>query len=376
MIYLDNAATTYPKPEVVYSALDIANRKYGFNSGRGSYKEAKNTAKIVDNAREELADLINVEKGNVVFATSATEALNMVIFGLDWKEGDNVYVSPFEHNSVMRPLYELKKRYNINIRIIPFCIDTWSLSSEEFSDMIILNKPKCVICSAKSNVTGYKLPVKEIFEISKKYSSINILDAAQSFGVDKRISNQNTDFIIFAGHKSLYASFGIAGFLNINNISLNSLIFGGTGSDSLNLEMPEKGVDHLEAGSKNIVAIYGLLKSTQWVKENDIEAKEIELSNYLYTALKRNKRIKIYAPTNYNNCSGIISFNVEGYLAEEVGNILDEEYDICVRTGYHCCPYVHDFIGSKEFNGTVRVSFNYFNTKEEIDKLVEALDTL
>lgn len=376
MIYLDNAATTFPKPEEVYLALDKANREYGFNSGRGSYKKAKNVSRIIDETREKIGDFVGVDKNNVIFSTSATESLNIIIFGIDWKEGDNVYVSPFEHNSVMRPLYEIQKRYGINIIFIPFDKQTWELQKEEFDDMLLLSKPKCIVCSSKSNVTGYKLPIKDIFEMSKKYNAINILDASQSFGVDKSISKENTDFIIFAGHKSLYASFGIAGFININSLFLKSYIYGGTGSDSLNLEMPKFGVNHLEAGSKNIVAIYGLNASIKWIKSTNIEEKEKELFYYLYNSLIKNKKIIAYVPLNIEKCCGILSFNVEGYLADDVGNILDEEFDICVRTGYHCCPYIHDFIGSKEYNGTIRISINYFNTKEEIDKLVEALNTL
>lgn len=376
MVYLDNAATTFPKPEEVYLALDKANREYGFNSGRGSYKIARDIARIIDETREKIGDFIGADRNNVIFSTSATESMNMIVFGLDWKQGDNVYVSPFEHNSVMRPLYEIKKRYGINIIQMPFDKQTWELKDEEFNDMLLLSKPKCIICSSKSNVTGYKLPVKDIFELSKKYGSINILDASQSFGIDRAISRENVDFIIFAGHKSLYASFGIAGFININNLFLKTYIFGGTGSDSLNLEMPEVGVNHLEAGSRNIVAIYGLHESIKWVKNNRIEEKEKKLFDYLYNSLINNKKMIVYTPLNTEKCCGIISFNVQGYMAEDVGNILDEEFDICVRTGYHCCPFIHDFIGSKEYNGTIRVSMNYFNTTEDIDKLVEALNTL
>lgn len=376
MIYLDNAATTFPKPEEVYLALDKANREYGFNSGRGSYKKAKDISRIIDETREEIGACIGIDKNKVIFSTSATEALNIIIFGLDWMEGDNVYVSPFEHNSVMRPLYEVQKRYGINIIQIPFNKQTWELEKEEFYDMLLLSKPKCIICSSKSNVTGYNLPIKEIFETSKKFNAINILDASQAFGVNKLISSENTDFIVFAGHKSLYASFGIAGFVNINSLFLKAYIFGGTGSDSLNLEMPKTGSNHLEAGSKNIVAIYGLHESIKWVKKTNIEEKEKELFNYLYRSLIKNKKIIIYVPQKIEKCCGILSFNVQGYMPEDVGNILDEEFEICVRTGYHCCPYIHEFIGSKEYNGTIRVSLNYFNTTEDIDKLIEALNTL
>lgn len=375
MIYLDNAATTFPKPEEVYLALDKANREYGFNSGRGSYKKAKEISKIIDETREGIGAFVGINKDKVIFSTSATEALNIIIFGLDWKEGDNVYVSPFEHNSILRPLEEIRKRYNINIEVIPFDKESWEIS-ENIEDVFALKKPKCIFCSAKSNVTGYELPYKSIFELGKNYNSINILDGSQSFGVDKNITAENVDFIVFAGHKSLYSSFGIAGFIDCNNTKLKKFLFGGTGSDSLNLDMPDDLPTKYEAGSKNIVAIYGLNESIKWIKKNNINEKEKMLFSYFCDKIKNNKKIITYLPKDTQNCTGIISINIVGYTADEVGAILDEEFDICVRTGYHCSPLIHDFIGSKDYYGTVRISFNYFNTTDEIDKLIEALNTL
>lgn len=375
MIYLDNAATTFPKPEEVYLALDRANREYAFNSGRGSYKKAKEISKIIDETREGIGTFVGVDKNKVVFSASATEALNIIIFGLEWKEGDNVYVTPFEHNSILRPLAEIKKRYNINIEIIPFDKETWEVS-ENIDDIFAIKNPKYIFCSAKSNVTGYELPYQKIFELGNKYKSINILDAAQSFGVDKSVTCENVDFIVFAGHKSLYASFGIAGFIDCKGSEIKKLFFGGTGSDSLNMDMPNDLPNKYEAGSKNSVAIYGLNASIKWIKRNDIKGKEKMLFSYFCDKIKDNKKIITYLPENTENFTGIISINVKGYTSDEVGTILDEEFDICVRTGYHCSPLVHDFIDSKEYYGTVRISFNYFNTIEDIDILIEALKTL
>lgn len=375
MIYLDNAATTFPKPECVYKALDKANREMAFNAGRGSYKKARELSIKIDETRQKLADIVKTDKNNVIFKTSSTSALNNIIFGLSWNIGDNIYVSPFEHNSVMRPLEKIKKKFNVNIIILPFDKQTWEISEETWN-MFALKKPKCIICSAKSNVTGYKLPVQEIFKQGKRYDSINILDASQSFGIDKGISKENTDFIVFAGHKSLYASFGIAGFIKLSDINLEITQFGGTGSDSLNLNMPNEEPNKYEAGSKNIVAIIGLLESLKWLENTEVEEKEKELTKYLYKKLKNVKKVIVYTPVDEKKCIGILSINVQGYSAEEVGSILDEEFDIAVRTGYHCAPLIHDFINSMEFNGTIRISLNYFNNKQDIDKLIEALNTL
>lgn len=374
MIYLDNAATTYPKPEEVYVALDKANREYAFNAGRGSYKKAKEVNEIIEDTRSYIAKMVGGNYENVVFTSSATESLNKIIFGLEWSNGDNVYVSPFEHNSIIRPLEEIKKKYNINLNLIPFDKETWE-PSEDMVNIFATKKPKYIFCSAKSNVTGLNLNYKMIFEEGKKYNSINIVDASQSFGVDKKINLNNTDFIVFAGHKSLYASFGIAGFVKSDKVNLNKTLFGGTGSDTLNPEMPKTGVDRFEAGSHNAVAIYGLNESLKWLDNNDVESKEKKLTEYAITKMRDNKKINLYLPNKLDSVSGIVSFNVEGYSADDIGKILDEEFDICVRTGYHCAPFIHDFIGSKQSNGTVRMSLNYFNNESDIDELIKALKT-
>lgn len=375
MIYLDNAATTYPKPECVYEALNQANREMAFNAGRGSYKKARELSIKIDETRQLLADIVNTNKNNVIFKTSSTSALNNIILGIHWEEGDNIYISPFEHNSVIRPLEYIKNKYKLNIITIPFDKETWKLKPETW-DMFALKKPKCIICSSKSNVTGYVLPIKELFQAGRKYNSINVLDASQSFGVDKTISKDNTDFIVFAGHKSLYASFGVAGFIKLSNVNVAITQFGGTGSDSLNPNMPEEMPNKYESGSKNIVAILGLNESLKWLQNTDVKEKEEELTQYLCDKLREIPKVRLYTPKDEKKCVGVISINVEGYPADEVGSILDEEYDIAVRTGYHCAPFIHDFIDSKQYNGTVRISLNYFNTKKEIDKLVEGLKTL
>lgn len=375
MIYLDNAATTYPKPESVYKKIDYANRELAFNSGRGSYKKSKEVSEIIDDTRKIIAKWVNESNYNkVIFSTSSTEALNRIIFGIEWREGDNVYVSPFEHNSIIRPLEKIKELYNINIRIIEFDKETWEIS-EELEDQFAMNNPKYIFMSSKSNVCGLKLPFKQVFEMGKKYSSINILDASQSFGVDKEINNINTDFIIFAGHKSLYATFGVAGFIITGNYELKTTIFGGTGSDTLNPNMPDVLPGRYEAGSKNSIALIGLNESCKWLEKTNVEEKEIELTEYLYSKIEELNNIICYLPKDKNKCIGILSINVKNYLAEEVGRILDDEFDICVRTGYHCSPYIHDFLGTKEFGGTIRISLNYFNTKEDINKLIESLKT-
>ena len=182
MIYLDNAATTYPKPECVYLALDKANRN-AFNTGRGSYKVAREASNVKENVRKKIMQLNNIKNANVVYTISATTALNDIIFGIELNRGDYVYVTPFEHNSIIRPLEELKKRKEIKVEIIPFDKKNWKIDIEKTSDMFALHKPSAIFVSQISNVTGYELPYNMIFEMGKKYDTIDILDASQGYGI-------------------------------------------------------------------------------------------------------------------------------------------------------------------------------------------------
>ncbi len=374
MIYFDNSATTYPKPEVVYDAINFASRNLAFNAGRGTYKKANDAMNIINLARKNIADLVNSDSENVAFFSSATESLNIIINGLGIKENDNVYISPFEHNAIIRPLYNLMEKIKFNIHILPFDNKTWQIKNDILTNMFARNNPNYIFISHVSNVTGYIVPYQEIFKKGKEYGSINIVDCAQSFGIINPQKN-NCDFIVFAGHKSLYASFGIAGFINVNDYKLNIVKSGGNGSNSLNHKMPEGSYRRYESGTQNIIAIYSIIKSIDWLKEIDLQSHERELVTYFLEKLQKNDKIKIYMPPLDKNL-GIVSFNVDGYSPEEVGNILSDEFDICVRTGYHCSPLVHDFIETKENGGTVRVSFGAFNTKEEINVLIDALNTL
>ncbi len=374
MIYLDNAATTYPKPEEVYKALDYGNRNLAFNAGRGSYPSARSVTELIQETRQLLGDLLKVPGNTVSFESSATEALNIIINGIPFQSGDTVYISPFEHNAVVRPLYNLKEKIGINIELLPFDKKTWKFDEERAADLFALKKPKAVFISHISNVTGYILPFGTIFASAKRYNSITVLDCSQSLGV-LNPSVENTDFVVFAGHKSLYASFGIAGFYNLAEIKLNVTKSGGTGSDSLNHNMPEDGPGRYESGSLNSVAVAGLNASLKWLKQQDVFEHEKQLTNRLIDGLKKIPKIHIFLPDEVSQINGIVSIAVEGYNSSDVGSILSDEFNISVRTGYHCSPFIHDFIHSHEFAGTVRISVGAMTSTGDIDCLVEALAT-
>lgn len=379
MIYLDNAATTFPKPEEVYQAMDQANRNLSVNAGRGSYKKALEAESLIEETRKELLKLVKssgYEKA--VLTGSATLALNIILKGINWKENDIVYVSPYEHNAVARTLHHIQKEKKIILRMLPLHPENLAIDLERMKDLFLQYPPVCVCCTHVSNVTGYKLPVREIFEVAKEYQAVTVLDASQSFGL-LPISMQEipADFIAFAGHKTLYGPFGIAGFIDRNTVPLQTVLTGGTGTDSLNLEMPKALPNHYEAGSKNIVAIAGLHQALKLLNQEAIYQKEIHLTKELVNRLQTIEGLELYLPKDYEtNQISVVSFNILGYQANEVGTILDKDFDIAVRTGYHCAPWIHHYLKDEGYHGTVRVGLGQFNTPEEIEKLAEAVEEL
>ena len=384
IIYLDNAATTFPKPEVVYQTMDRFLREECVNAGRGSYKLARNSVELIDETRRLLLELVNSNSSDrVIFSPSATVATNQVLMGLNWKDIKNVYVSPFEHNAIMRTLHHLQKYNDFEINIIPFDNITFELKEDDLRVIYSQKKPDLIIMSHVSNVTGYILPIGKCHELAKAYNPINIVDCAQSLGVvDVNVKEEfkECDFIIFAGHKSLYGPFGIGGFYILNSkIVLNEVITGGTGSDSTNLEMPKDSEAYYEAGSYNMHAVSGLNAALKWIKEegrSKIYAHKKELTDNLICRLEEIDGIEIYIPEDLENHIGVISFNLNGYSADEVGKILSDEYGIAVRTGHHCAPLIGKFLDGYAENGTVRASIGFFNSESDINEFLNCINTL
>lgn len=374
MVYLDNAATTFPKPEVVYRAMDKMNREGAVNAGRGSYKLARDASKLIGETKDLIRRLVHVDASSaVVFSPSVTIAMNQIVNGMQLREQAVVYVSPYEHNAVARSIHELGKKKKLIIREIPLNSDL-EIDLEKMKYDFAIDKPDAVFCTHVSNVTGYILPVKKIFEEAKKYGSITVLDVAQSMGlVQIRADLMRVDLIAFAGHKTLYGPFGIGGFINVSGIPLDIFISGGTGSESLNLEMPSGKETRYESASCNIVAVAGLNAALKVIDPDACMAHEKELGDYLIKKLSEIRSVKMYVPKDRESHVGIVSFVVDGYISEDVGMILDEDFDIAVRTGYHCAPFIHKYLKDENTLGTVRVGLGQFSVKEDIDKLAMGL---
>lgn len=382
--YLDCAATTFPKPNCVYEAMDTVNRCLCVNAGRGSYELARMATEGIDALRQELLQVVNAtEEKQVIFTPSATMACNMILGGIALSERDRVYVSPFLHNAVMRTLWMQQKKCGCSVEILPTGVNNWEIDLEKTAYVFQDKKPNYVFLSHVCNVTGYRLPIEEIFTLAKEATGGEakvIIDGAQSFGlVDMDDRKYPYDAIIFAGHKTLHGPFGIAGFLKEKSFLLDPVIAGGTGSDSLNVSMPKELPLALEPGSPNLPAVAGLYAALQYRKQVGIQKlyeKEKYLTKLLVEGLEQIEGVTLYVPQNRERHIGIVSFQLEGYRADEVGMILDEDYHISVRTGYHCAPLVHDKIGSKTMGGTVRASLGWSSTEEDVRKLIKAVEEI
>lgn len=386
-IYLDNAATSFPKSEAVYRAMDEANREFAVNAGRGSYVLAEKAGNIIEETRGLILTLAQAqEMAEVVFTPSATFACNQILGGLCWEKSDVVYVSPYEHNAVMRVLYVLQKRYGFEIEELAMNVKTLELDLEKIKYQFI-QKPPSVLCMTQvSNVTGYVLPVEEVAALVRGSGTTVIVDGSQAFGlIPMELKESGIDFYVFAGHKTLCGPFGIGGYVNHTGKRLEVVFAGGTGSDSLNLEMPEVSPGRYEPGSPNVVAAAGLYaaleelgrdRESMYRSVQGIRQKERFLFRGLEEELLQVPGVRLYFPMEKERRSGICSFNVEGYQAADVGMLLDEDYGIAVRCGYHCAPLIHKYLRDESFGGTVRVSVGRFNTEDDVERLVRAVDEI
>lgn len=376
--YFDNAATTFPKPECVYSSMDSFYRKHGGNAGRGQYKLAAESSKIIFETRGFIQKILCSPNKDVIFAPSATVALNMVIQGLlsdDKKK--TVYISPFEHNSVTRVLHHFEKIGKIRVRKL-FVSQNFEYEIEKINAQFAELPPDIVIVSHASNVIGLVAPVLEIFAVAKKYGALTVTDMAQTAGlVPLDVANDLVDFAVFAGHKTLYGPFGIGGFAKSRNVALEPVLFGGTGVDSANQEMPENIPGRYEMGSQNICAVAGLHAAAQWFLQNQEKIRVTEEKNHqrLLEILRQYDFVKIVGPADRfsekTKCIGVVSTVFDGYAAEDIGNVFDE-MEIAVRTGLQCSPLAHKFLGTFPA-GTVRFSVGYFTGEADFRALEKAM---
>ena len=377
MIYLDNAATSWPKPESVYRAMDEFLRKNAGSPGRGSHSMSLAAAEIVEEARMLVARLINVpERERVIFTLNCTDALNLGLKGV-LKPGDHVITSCMEHNSVVRPLRKLEKQ-GVKVSRIPPSLNTGVVSAKDIEEAITADTKLVVIIHA-SNVTGVVQPIEEYGEVARKHNLIFMVDAAQTAGkypID--VQTSNIDLLAFAGHKGLFGPPGTGGLYVGERVDLDSLREGGTGIYSEQEEQPTGLPYRYESGTLNGVGICGLGAGLKYIFSEGLEkicAHEQYLTGRLLEGLSNIPGVALYSAKDKSKQAPVISFNIEGYEPAEVGVILDQAFDIKVRTGLHCSPAAHKTIGTYPL-GTVRLSPGYFNTDEEVDFTLQALQKI
>ncbi len=366
MIYLDNAATSYYKPDIVKKSLINALNSLTANPGRSGHTASVKIAEVIFDTREKIKDFFKAKDYGVVFTKNCTEALNLAIFGI-LKAGDHVITTKYEHNSVLRPLEKLKE-LGVEVSILDCALsDVANSITNKIKDNTRLIVTTCI-----SNVTGEICDIKAVGKICRDKNIIYLVDGAQGAGhIDIDLQLSNVDIFAFAGHKGLLSITGVGGLIIRDGINIMPLTYGGTGTESENLAQPNSIPEGLEAGTLPSLAIVSLNAGVDFIRKNFEIIKKVEqkLTIYLINELKKLDFINLYSNENSLN---VISFNIKTLDSSLVADLLNERYRICVRSGLHCAPLIHSSLGTVE-TGAVRVSVDFNNTRDEIDYLIHAV---
>lgn len=376
MIYLDNCATTYPKPQWVVENVCTSFRRYGANPGRGGHKAAMEASQKVFEVREKVKEFFNAgEPENVIFTSGCTESLNTVIKGV-LEKGDHAVISSLEHNSVVRPLERLKREGIITYDVAEVCECDNGKTLDNFRNKFN-DRTKLVVCTHGSNVFGLRLPVERLAALCHQYGIKICVDAAQTAGVlPIDVKGDSIDYLCLSGHKGLYGPMGI-GVLIINTDFIpKPLKEGGTGSSSLSLEQSEFLPDRFESGTPNLPGICGLGAGVDFISKKgreNIFRHEMGFISALHNELEKNKRIVLYTgKPDLQHYVPVLSFNVKGKGSEEAAAELNRRFKIAVRAGLHCSPLAHISYGTENI-GTVRVCPSVFTDRSSADFLINAL---
>ncbi|MFA5514887.1 MAG: aminotransferase class V-fold PLP-dependent enzyme [Desulfuromonadales bacterium] len=376
-IYLDNAATSHPKPEAVYRASDLALRQTGASPGRGGHQLGLAAGRLVFAAREAVASLFGIaDTARIAFTGNATEAINQALFGL-LRPGDRVVTSSMEHNAVTRPLRALQEK---GVQVVKVTADGQGcIDPEAFLRACREGKTRLAVLSHCSNVTGALQPVADIGPWCRREGIPFLLDAAQSAGLfDIQVEELGIDLLAAPGHKGLMGPPG-TGFLYVRpGLQLTPLVYGGTGGNSFSDQAPEAMPERFEAGTLNTPGLAGLTAAIAFLRQTGLEAiraREEQLMARLIDGLRAVAGVELYGPLMAGLHGGALSFNLAGFDPAEIGFLLDRQYGIVSRTGLHCAPDAHRSIGTFP-RGTIRVSPGFFTTVEDIDHLLHAVAAL
>lgn len=376
MIYLDNGATSYPKPSNVIHSGITALKRYSFNSGRGGYKQSLKAAEKLFAVRQRVADMFGFEAQNVAFTKNCTEALNVAIKG-SVKKGDHIIISSLEHNAVWRTVNKLREDGIADFDIADFDFDEEVCVSN--FERLINNRTTLIVCMSASNVFGVVFPIRKIGALAAKYKIRFIVDGAQSAGLlPINSKSDNIDILCAPGHKCLYGSMG-TGFIAVKEgAALNTLLEGGTGSNSLSEKQPDFLPDRLEAGTLNNSGIISLGAGIDFINNtgmNNIYRHELLMSQRLYDYLNSLSDASLYCPRPCENrFAPIVSFNYKDYSSEKVASYLADN-GIAVRGGFHCAPLAHRHFSTLN-RGTVRLCPSCFTTRQDCEVFFNTLKKL
>ncbi len=374
-IYLDNGATSFPKPESVYSFMDSFYRHNGVSPGRSGYDLSIETGNVVEETRQALTGYFNgIDPKRLIFSMNSTDALNLAISGLV-NPGDHVISTRVEHNSVLRPLHHLSVYNDVAVDYIPFDANGF-VRPEDFRKKFKTNT-RLVVVNHGSNVIGTVQPIGEIGRICREKGVPFLVDASQTAGkLPIDIQELNIDVVAFTGHKSLMGPTGIGGMYVGPDIEIRHTRAGGTGVKSAQRHHLSEYPYRLEYGTLNTIGIAGLFAGFNWVMDKGIDtihAREMALTQKLKEGLEAIPNVDIYCAKDLADHIGVLSFNIKGVEAANIGTILDGDYNIACRTGLQCAPLVHEQLGTLKTRGTVRVTPGPFNTEDHIDKTVDAV---
>jgi cysteine desulfurase family protein len=377
MHYLDNAATSWPKPEAVYQTMDQSFRSL-FSPKRGTAKAARLGGSQLQNARQTLASLFNIETPErISFTNGCTHALNLAIQAFPWQAGDGVIISAVEHHALSRPIRKMARERGIEFYIVPYT-DTVPFDVDE-AENLLKTRPniKLVATTHASNVIGSVLPIERIGTLAKQYGKFYLVDAAQSAGVlPVDTQKANIDLLAVPGHKSLYGPPGVGALYVSERVQLNTFLEGGTGNDSGKHEMKALPPDGFEVGTIPLPQILAMAQGAEWVQEtglSNIHRHETALLTQLLNGLQDIPEVTIYGHTDPSAKTPVVSFNVLGQDPKQLGETLFERYGIALRAGFHCAPMAHEAIGTIHRGGTLRASIGYYTQPEDVEALLTGL---
>lgn len=404
MAYFDNAATTFPKPQCVYDFMDSFYRNNGGSAGRGSHALSLGAGKLISDTRKRLQEILHCQNKEIIFTPTATIALNMILQGViasatlnnlnrnaDGERSRTVYISPFEHNAVTRVLNHFEQKGSIKVNVLPVQKNL-SYDFTEIESLFKKDKPDLLVVSHASNVIGLVQPVEKLCLLAKKFDCVTVLDMAQTAGlVDLTVGLETIDFAVFAGHKTLYGPTGISGFAMKADFDLAPVLFGGTGYESANQDMPKDIPQRYEMGTLNISGIAGLYAASGWILETGIDeiwTREHEHRKCLLEILGKYDFVKVVGNCHTDSrfltksqsleqevkYAGIVSCLIEGLPSDTAASVFSEQ-NIAVRSGLQCAPLAHKTLGTFPA-GTVRFSTGYFTSEEDFAELGRAMEYL